>query len=182
MRMILVGAMVAVVAMTGPAFGGANAADGRSHECSGSVHYSNPSAQIIVERDHGAGAEFGLAVASSVTSLLYTPVRFVYGVVGAGLGGFAGWSTGGDMRTAKGIWRVTTEGHYFMRPDYFDGTERFRFNGAVPPAYGPRPVRVEAVEARAVTHESIETRTASPGTLDAAPADTAPAAPADEAL
>src|SRR5689334_12292688 len=103
MRMILVGAMVTVVAMTGPAFGGVNVADGRSHECGGPVNYSNPSSQIIVERDHGAGAEFGFSVASSVLSVLYTPVRFVYGVVGAGLGGFAGWSTGGDMRSAKGI-------------------------------------------------------------------------------
>src|SRR5262252_2597939 len=112
MRMILVGAMVAVVGMTGPAFGGVNVVDGRSPECSGAVNSSNPSGQVIVERDHGAGAEFGLAVASSVTNLVYTPFRFVYGVVGAGLGGFAGWSTGGDMRTAKGVWRVTTEGHY----------------------------------------------------------------------
>ena len=159
MRMILVGAMVAVVAMTGPAFGGVDVADGSPPQPCGPVNYNNPSGRVIVEHDHGAGAEFGLAVASSVLSLVYTPFRFVYGVVGAGLGGFAGWSTGGDMRTAKGIWRPTTEGHYYVRPDYLDGTERLRFNGAVPP--GREAQRVEAL---AATSDDLSNRP-----LDSAP-------------
>ena len=113
---------------------------------SGPYNDSNPSGRVIVEHEHGAGAEFGLAVASTFLSLIYTPFRFVYGVVGAELGGVGGWSTGGDMRTAKGIWRPTTEGHYYIRPDYLDGTERFRFNGAVPP--GQMAQTVESRQAR----------------------------------
>lgn len=140
MRRILVGATVALlglVAMAGPAMAGPGGmyahADPAAPQVGGTVHFMNPTAGVVEERGHGTGAEFGLAVASTGLSILYFPVRMVYGVVGAGLGGFGGWVTGGDMRTAKGWWRPTTEGHYFMRPDYLDGTERFRFNGAVPP-------------------------------------------------
>lgn len=106
---------------------------GSTAQAEATVHFTNPSARVIHDERHGAGAEFGLALASSALSVLYFPVRFVYGVAGAELGGIGGWTTGGDLRTAKGLWRPTTEGHYFMRPDYLDGTERFRFSGAVPP-------------------------------------------------
>ncbi len=164
MRMILVGAMVAAVAMVGPASGGVAVADDNSRPAGGMVNYANPSGQVIVEREHGAGAEFGLAVASSVLSVLYTPFRFVYGVVGAELGGVGGWTTGGDMRTAKGIWRPTTEGHYFMRPDYLDGTERFRFSGAVP-AVREQRVRIEAAEVRAAT-EPVPAEATVPAPVD----------------
>ena len=151
MRMILVGALVAAVGMAGPAFGGTNGADDAPPQMAGAVNYTNPTGQVIEEHTHGAGAEFGLAVASSTLSILYFPVRLVYGLVGAELGGIGGWSTGGDMRTAKGIWVPTAEGHYFMRPDYLDGTERFRFSGAVPP--GQRAQTVEAREVRTAARE-----------------------------
>jgi len=160
MRRILVGAMVAAVMGGGPAFGGMDGAPCDRHVAR-SVRYDD----VIVERHHNAGAEFGLAVAASTISVLYTPVRFVYGVVGAALGGFAGGTTGGDMRTAKGIWRPTTEGHYFVRPDYLDGTERFRFCGAVPPR--------RASDYEVVAHESVAVRDAAPRPLDAPPYDDA---------
>jgi hypothetical protein len=165
--MILVGAMVAAVAMMGPAVGGVAAADENPPPSNGNVNFVNPTGQVVVEHEHGAGAEFGLAIASSVLSVLYHPFRMVYGVVGAELGGIGGWTTGGDMRTAKGIWRVTTEGHYFMRPDYLDGTERFRFNGGAPATRPERVVRVERTEARVVVPEAAP-----------APAEAAPPAPA----
>lgn len=158
MRRVLVGVMVAVVAVAGPAFGGMDGAPCHPAQAGDHVHYGNPSGQVIVEEGHGAGAEFGLAVASTSLSLLYTPFRFVYGVVGAAFGGFGGWATGGDIRTAKGIWRPTTEGHYYIRPDYFDGTERFRFSGAVAP-----------YEETARYEESVAVRDATPQSLDAAP-------------
>jgi hypothetical protein len=154
MRRILVGAMVAMVGMAGPAAGAGgmySASDPAAPGIGSSVHFTNPTAPVIEESGHGAGAEFGLAIASSALSILYFPVRMVYGVVGAGVGGFGGWTTGGDLRTAKGIWRPTTEGHYFIRPDYLDGTERFRFNGGV------SAVReTEIVEEQVVTsHEPV---------------------------
>ena len=173
MRMILVGVMMGVaVGVPGPACAGmdadcpaarVSAADCHAPQVGGEVHFVNPTRRVIEERHRNAGAEFGFAVASSAINILYTPFRLVYGVLGAGFGGFAGWTTGGDMRTAKGIWRPTTEGHYFVRPDYLDGTERFRFCGAVPPRYEPEQV---------VVVERSETRHSMPGhpePLDAPP-------------
>jgi hypothetical protein len=124
---------------------------------------------MVIEEDvHGAGAEFGLAVASSALSILYHPFRMVYGVVGAAFGGFAGWTTGGDMRTAKGIWRPTTEGHYFFRPDYLDGTERFRFNGGVSAVHETEVVAHEVVTTR---DDAVIVREAPLQPLDSAPFD-----------
>src|SRR5690606_26038384 len=54
------------------------------------------------------------------------------GVVGAGLGGVEGWLTGGDLRTARSMWRPTVEGDYFVRPDHLDKTERFQFSNVRP--------------------------------------------------
>ncbi len=165
MRRILVGVMVAVVAGAVPAFGGMDGPPCDRHTAR-TVQYDD----VIVEHGHNAGAEFGLAVASTTLSVLYTPFRLVYGVVGAAVGGFGGWATGGDMRTAKGLWRPTTEGHYFIRPDYLDGTERFRFCGAVPPR--------RASEYEVVTRERVVARDVAPRPLDAPPYpddDTAPA-------
>ncbi len=166
MRTILVGVLAVMVAVAGPAFAGPCAMAKRCEAAGpgGVVNFTNPTARVIQERRHGAGAEFGLAVAASTISVLYFPVRFVYGVIGAGLGGIGGWTTGGDMRTAKGIWRPTTEGHYFVRPDYLDGTERFRFCGAVP-AY-----RQDLVEERAVpSREMVYEPTAAPAAVAPAP-------------
>jgi hypothetical protein len=171
MRAILVGAMVAAVAVAaGPAIGGMDDTSGDPPPAHGAVHYSNPSGQVIHEDVHGAGAEFGLAVASSALSVLYHPFRMVYGVVGAALGGFGGWTTGGDMRTAKGIWRPTTEGHYFIRPDYLDGTERFRFNGAVPAVRETEVVEHQVVTTR---DDAVIIREAPLRPLDSAPFDDA---------
>jgi hypothetical protein len=168
MRMILVGVMVAVMAVAGPAFAGMDVPDG-TPQVGGEAHLTNPSGRVIVEHDRGAGAEFGLAMASTGLSLIYTPFRMVYGVLGAALGGLGGWSTGGDMRTAKGLWRPTTEGHYYIRPDYLDGTERFRFNGAVPAVPEPEHFEVsarEVVSTEPPASEPVEMAPADDDTVD----------------
>jgi hypothetical protein len=158
MRTILVGVLVVMVAVAGPAFAGpcamAKRCDPGATDVGGAVHFTNPTARVVHERRHGAGAEFGLAIAATSISVLYFPFRMVYGVVGAGLGGFGGWATGGDLRTAKGLWRPTTEGHYFVRPDYLDGTERFRFNGAVPAVRESDVVEERVVTSRETVYES----------------------------
>jgi hypothetical protein len=134
MRSILVGTMVAMVAvMAGPAFGEMSDDDLRARaENGGVVHFTNPAAQVVEEDYHSGAAEFGLALASTGLSLVYHPFRAVFGLIGAELGGFGGWATGGDLRTAKGLWRPTVEGDYYIRPDQLDGTEGFRFNGTTP--------------------------------------------------
>ncbi len=134
MRAILVAAMVALVAVASPALAGGITDDAelRMHRDQRSRAESTertvpPTAthDVVVEEYHSAGAEFGLGVASTVLSLLYLPPRAILGVLGAHLGGFGGWATGGDLRTAKGLWRPTVEGDYFIRPDHLDGAEHF---------------------------------------------------------
>jgi hypothetical protein len=87
-------------------------------------------------------------------------------VVGAALGGFSGWTTGGDGRTARGIWRPTVEGHYFIRPDHLDRTERFRFNGATPPGRARYIVHEQVVTGNTAVSEGVETMPADEPALD----------------
>ena len=157
MRRILVGAMVMMMAaVAGPAFGGVPGETAASQAApGGAMHLNNPTGRVIYEQYHGGAAEFGLGLASVGLNLVYAPFRVVYGLVGAGLGGFGGWTTGGDMRTAKALWRPTVEGHYSIRPDHLDGRERFRFNGVVPAVREPERFD-EPIPAAAEEIDSIE--------------------------
>lgn len=140
---MLVGTVVALVAVAGPAFGGGIVDDPEMRalrqqrvEASSRTepvpaaayqfHETPPFTDVVVEDSNNAGKEFGLAIGSSFLSILYHPVRMVMGIVGAELGGVAGWTAGGDQRTAHGIWRPLVEGDYFVRPDHLDRQERFQ--------------------------------------------------------
>lgn len=171
MRSILVGVVVAVVAVGGPAFGGDVVDDmERRPEAAVEVietapeteertviHQSAPFRDVVVEEYHSAGAEMGMGVASTILSVFYTPVRLAVGVVGAGLGGVEGWLTGGDLRTARSMWRPTVEGDYFIRPDHLDKTERYEWSNVRPVVRerytirGREPVVLEEAERVVVT-------------------------------
>jgi hypothetical protein len=88
------------------------------------------------------GMELAKGVVSPVLSVLYFPLKFSIGTVGAVLGGVSGWATGGNERAAEGIWRPLTGGTYFITPQIMDGERPFLpFDGGVyaqPPKYvGP---------------------------------------------
>ncbi len=171
MRSILVGVVVAVVAVGGSAFGGDVVDDmERRPEAAVEVietapeteertviHQSAPFRDVVVEEYHSAGAEMGMGVASTILSVFYTPVRLAVGVVGAGLGGVEGWLTGGDLRTARSMWRPTVEGDYFIRPDHLDKTERYEWSNVRPVVRerytirGREPVVLEEAERVVVT-------------------------------
>ncbi|HKA55849.1 MAG TPA: hypothetical protein VKJ47_19530, partial [Candidatus Binatia bacterium] len=77
-------------------------------------------------------------------SLVYFPAKFVVGVMGALLGGFSGWATGGNERAAEGVWRPMVGGSYFVTPETLDRTKPFLpFDGGPyappPPPSGPAP-------------------------------------------
>jgi hypothetical protein len=78
-----------------------------------------------VEVYHSAGEELGMSFAATFLSVLYAPVRLAYGIVGAGVGGAHGFLTGGNERVARGVWRVSVDGDYYMRSDHLNGSERF---------------------------------------------------------
>jgi hypothetical protein len=109
-----------------------------------------------------------MGVASTVLSIFYTPVRVVVGVVGAELGGVQGFLTGGDIRTAKSMWRPTVEGDYFVRPDHLDRTERYQFGNWDPVVRehytirGREPMMYEREETVAVAPDEQEIVPAEP--------------------
>ena len=65
-------------------------------------------------------SEFALSWLTPILNLVYFPVKFSVGTVGAVLGGVSGWATGGNERAAEGIWRPMTGGTYFFTPQTFD--------------------------------------------------------------
>jgi hypothetical protein len=179
MRSILVGVVVAVVAAGSPAYGGSVVDDSDRPRAAVEtetieppapermvVHERAPFREVVVEEYHSAGAEWGMGVASTILSIFYTPVRLTVGVAGAALGGVEGWLTGGDLRTARSMWRPTVEGDYFIRPDHLDRTEHYEFGNV-------RPVVRERYTLRgrqAVLHEE-ETVSVAPAEVAVAPAE-----------
>lgn len=183
MRSVLVGMVALVVAAGGPAYGGSiddheprpGAATEqpaviepvpvpREHTV---VHTRAPFRDVVVEEHHSAGAEMGMGVASTVLSIFYTPVRLVVGVAGAAVGGFEGWVTGGDLRTARSMWRPTVEGDYYIRPDHLDRTEHYDWGNFRPVVHEQYTLHGR----EAVVHEeesvaSVDTETVPPGTVE----------------
>src|SRR5262249_50298975 len=87
-----------------------------------------------------AGGEVVKGVEGAVLSIVYFPAKVLLGTVGALLGGFSGWATGGNERAAEGVWRPTVGGSYFITPETLDGTKPFLpFDGGpyVPPPPAP---------------------------------------------
>ena len=58
-------------------------------------------------------------------NVVYFPVKLAVGVAGAVLGGVGGFLTGGNRRTAEGIWKPMTGGTYFITPEIIDGQQPF---------------------------------------------------------
>jgi len=182
MRSVLVGLVVLGVAVGGPAYGGSiddtepRPPVATEHEVIEPpatyehtvVHQRAPFRDVVVEEYHSAGAELGMGIASTVLSIFYTPVRLVVGVVGAEVGGVEGWITGGDLRTARSMWRPTVEGDYFIRPDHLDRTEHYEFGNVRPVVRERYTLRGREV----VVHEgdsvaSIESETVPAGAVGA---------------
>lgn len=85
---------------------------------------------------HDAAAEAGLGLSAAVLSVVYLPVKVVIATAGGVVGAATGFLTGGDVRSAYGIWVPTAGGTYFVRPAHLDGTEPFEFFGS---DYDDRP-------------------------------------------
>lgn len=77
------------------------------------------------EQSRPLGPEFAKGVISPILSVLYFPLKFSVGAVGAVAGSVSGWMTGGNIRAAEGVWRPTTGGTYFITPQVIDGEHPF---------------------------------------------------------
>lgn len=68
------------------------------------------------------------AVAGAITiNLVYVPVRFVFTVVGAALGGMEGILSAGNESAADKIWGLT-DGPQVITPAMLEGRERWTFS------------------------------------------------------
>ena len=104
----------------------------------------SPGVSLAQPPGSSMGEEFARGVEAPVLSLVYFPAKFVVGVMGALLGGFSGWATGGNERAAEGVWRPMVGGSYFVTPETLDRTKPFLpFDGGPyappPPPSGPAP-------------------------------------------
>ncbi|MGE0683002.1 MAG: hypothetical protein AB7P69_19130 [Candidatus Binatia bacterium] len=92
------------------------------------------------EQSRPLAPEFAKGIISPILSVLYFPLKFSVGAVGAVVGGVSGWMTGGNIRAAEGIWRPMTGGTYFITPQVMDGERPFLpFDGG---EYAQPPPRV----------------------------------------
>jgi hypothetical protein len=87
------------------------------------------------------GEEFGLALASAASNLLYIPAKVAVAAVGLPIGAATGILSGGDVRAAYAVWVPAASGTYFLRPAHLEGTEPIDFFGS---DYADRPSRGSA--------------------------------------
>ncbi len=71
----------------------------------------------------------GLILGSGALSLLYTPIKVTYAVLGGFFGGFAYMLTGGNAETASTIWDSSLGGTYMIQPEHLRGDESILFMG-----------------------------------------------------
>ena len=121
MRSLMAG-MLAVVMMAGPAT--VRAYDAADYD------YGYGPGEEQPRRITTQGEEMGLAFTSAVTNIFYFPAKFVVAGVGLITGGFAGWLTGGDQRSAYAFWVPSAGGDYFIRPEQAAGNEPIEFFGS----------------------------------------------------
>lgn len=81
------------------------------------------------ERIPSSNSSVGIQIASGALSLLYTPFKMAYAVVGGFFGGFAYILTGGNEETAASIWDGSLGGTYLLQPEHLRGDESIRFMG-----------------------------------------------------
>ncbi len=81
------------------------------------------------EVDSSPSNEAALGVGSFFLTLVYSPLKLAYAILGGITGGFAFALTGGDMETAQSVWEPSVYGTYVITPDHLKGNEPVRFFG-----------------------------------------------------
>ena len=74
-------------------------------------------------------ASIGLHIASGALSLLYTPCKLAYAVLGGIFGGFAYVITAGNEEVAYTVWNASLQGTYWLSPEHVNGETPINFQG-----------------------------------------------------
>ena len=83
-------------------------------------------------RADSAGAEAGYGILAGVCSLVYAPVKVVYALGGALVGGFAWVFSAGDNDVARAVVTPAVRGDYVITPSILRGEDDLEFIGRDP--------------------------------------------------
>ena len=93
------------------------------------VGIGTPVVSFAAEEESSPSNEAALGVGSFFLTLVYTPVKMAYAILGGIIGGFTYGLTGGDLETAQDVWEPSVYGTYIITPDHLKGNEPVRFVG-----------------------------------------------------
>jgi hypothetical protein len=93
------------------------------------VGIGTPVVSFAGEEESSPGNEAALGVGSFFLTLVYTPVKLAYAILGGVIGGFTYGLTGGDLETAQDVWEPSVYGTYIITPEHLKGNEPVRFVG-----------------------------------------------------
>lgn len=96
------------------------------------VGLGTPVVSFAAEEESSPGNEAALGAGSFFLTLVYTPVKLAYAILGGIIGGFTYGLTGGDLETAQSVWEPSVYGTYLITPDHLKGNEPIRFIGVAP--------------------------------------------------
>ena len=93
------------------------------------VGIGTPVVSFAAEEESSPSNEAALGVGSFFLTLVYTPVKMAYAILGGVVGGFTYALTGGNVETAQNVWEPSVDGTYIITPDHLKGNEPVRFVG-----------------------------------------------------
>jgi len=91
------------------------------------VGFGTPVVSFAAEEESSPGNDAALGAGSFFLTLVYTPVKLAYAILGGIIGGFTYGLTGGDLETAQSVWEPSVYGTYVITPDHLKGNEPVRF-------------------------------------------------------
>ena len=83
-------------------------------------------------RAESTTSQAGTGIGAFFATLLYTPAKMIYAIMGGLAGGAAYGLSGGDKVAACRIWTPSIRGTYVLTPGHLRGKEPIRFAGLPP--------------------------------------------------